>query len=241
MTAACKLKKRRPSPVNISHLRAKPKLYPPLNWSAEYGESFSSQLVLCDEDAIRVYLSQPEESFIWGGPLTANYILRNITFHWSLRKNKGSEHTFDDKHYPVEMQVVHEKIESEDDSKDAKEADNFLVVSYMFELSDIPNEALQNILDTVPKSIKYANQFVPSEPFRFCDLIEKFTKNYLFYKGQLTEPQFDTCYWLFCPCKLLLSPKQLCIFKKCADYKPEMAENCKPIQPLNKRKVFYAM
>ena len=42
-----------------------------------------------------------------GGPLTKPYQLLQLHFHWGGADDRGSEHTIDNKRFPLEMHLVH--------------------------------------------------------------------------------------------------------------------------------------
>ena len=42
-----------------------------------------------------------------GGPLTKDYRLLQLHFHWGSTDDVGSEHTMDNKKFPLEMHMVH--------------------------------------------------------------------------------------------------------------------------------------
>jgi carbonic anhydrase len=42
-----------------------------------------------------------------GGPLDQPYQLLQLHFHWGNTDDRGSEHTMDNKRFPLEMHLVH--------------------------------------------------------------------------------------------------------------------------------------
>lgn len=61
-----------------------------------------------------------------GGPLSTDYKLHSIHFHWGTDNNVGSEHTVNGKAYPMEMHVVHTKNDLS--FEEAKNSPNGLAV-----------------------------------------------------------------------------------------------------------------
>ena len=49
------------------------------------------------------------EGILSGGPLSENYQILQLHFHWGKDNTKGSEHTYDGAAFPLEMHVVHVK------------------------------------------------------------------------------------------------------------------------------------
>ena len=44
-----------------------------------------------------------------GGPLDDKYNILQIHFHWGNDSSRGSEHTYDNTKFPLEMHIVHVK------------------------------------------------------------------------------------------------------------------------------------
>ena len=42
-----------------------------------------------------------------GGPLAKHYQLLQLHFHWGKTDERGSEHTMDNRRFPLEMHLVH--------------------------------------------------------------------------------------------------------------------------------------
>lgn len=112
-----------------------------------------------------------------GSNLIELFHLLQVHFHWSISNFKGSEHYIDNKSYPLEMHLVHQS-----NSK------RFLVLGFLFELSNKTNSNLEQLIDGVSNA-KDFNHF-KIENFKLNQILpsENFCRSYIQYVGSLTTP-----------------------------------------------------
>ena len=55
------------------------------------------------------------EGVLSGGPLSEDYQILQLHFHWGETDTKGSEHTYNGDAFPLEMHIVHVKSSLYDD------------------------------------------------------------------------------------------------------------------------------
>ncbi|XP_046741067.1 carbonic anhydrase 7-like isoform X2 [Diprion similis] len=179
--------------------------------------------------------------FISGGPLTGDYVFSQLHFHWGPRDSVGSEHTIDNKSFPMEMHMVHYKRDYQTFAEALKHDDGLAVVAFLFEMSDIPNLGINLLEDSFCKLQNKLNVRIPVSPYPLALLHHTFQDEYVFYIGSLTTPPCrEIVTWLVSSSPLTISEKQLDAFRKISNKWPEK-ENYRPRQPLNGRNLYYAI
>jgi len=188
--------------------------------------------------------------FLSGGPLTGEYTILQLHFHWGKWDLRGSEHTLDGKEFPLELHVVH--------TKNGVAAENLFttpnslsVTGFFFEIDKNDNAALNPIVDAL-KSIKQADAKVPfsNSGFRLDQLIAPAAPvatngassySYSTYSGSLTTPGCaEVVHWINFLTPLKISSKQLAYFRTLKDdYSLPIVDNFRPPQPLNGRTVSF--
>ena len=79
-----------------------------------------------------------------GGPLSSNYKVLQLHFHWGSDDTKGSEHHYDGRAYPMELHVVHYNENYEGDSdKYLGSVDGLAVTGFMFTLGTVRRQNLK--------------------------------------------------------------------------------------------------
>ncbi|XP_015518023.2 carbonic anhydrase 7 isoform X3 [Neodiprion lecontei] len=178
--------------------------------------------------------------FISGGPLTGDYAFSQLHFHWGPRDSVGSEHTIDNKSFPMEMHMVHYKRDYQTFAEALKHDDGLAVVAFLFEMSDMPNLGINLLENSFCKLHKKLNVRIPVIPYPLAMLHHTFQDDYVFYIGSLTTPPCrEIVTWLVSSSPLTISEKQLDSFRKISNKWPEK-ENYRPRQPLNGRNLYYA-
>ena len=68
-----------------------------------------------------------------GGPLSSDYKVLQLHFHWGSDDTQGSEHFYDGQAYPMEVHIVHFKAAYEGDlDKILNSVDGLAVTGLMF-------------------------------------------------------------------------------------------------------------
>ena len=84
------------------------------------------------------------EGVLSGGPLTEDYQILQLHFHWGETDTKGSEHTYNGAAFPLEMHIVHVKSSLYDDLPAALSTiDGLAVTGFQFSIG--VNDKQQNI------------------------------------------------------------------------------------------------
>ena len=72
---------------------------------------------------------------ILGGPLEQTYKLLQLHFHWGSKDSQGSEHTFNEKRFPMEMHLVHKASTVESVESALETFEGLAVAGFLFEVS----------------------------------------------------------------------------------------------------------
>jgi len=176
-----------------------------------------------------------------GGPLSQPYELLQLHFHWGSTDKRGSEHTIDGVRYPLEMHLVHRKVELRNEhicSLDDSEA--LSVLSFLFEVSSTDNSALSPITDSLELVTRPEDQIEMQKDFNLESLISAASQSpYFSYDGSLTTPTCNQVVkWIVFTKKLGVSTNQLEKFRALKDkHGDSMADNFRALQGLHGRKL----
>jgi len=180
-----------------------------------------------------------------GGPLSEDYQVLQLHFHWGKTNDRGSEHTYDGRAFPLEMHIVHVKssLKGVEGDPALKIIDGLAVTGFVFSIGS-ENAALKPLTDALSQitssggKINFANT-----GFKLNNLIDPvITANnarYSTYDGGLTTPGcFEVVKWINFKTPLEISSAQLAQFRTLMDGKGKMIyDNFRSPQPLNGRTV----
>lgn len=168
-----------------------------------------------------------------GGDLLGCFTFHEISFRWSWYNTTGSEHTLDNRHFPLEMQCLHT------DATNLNHASSrgLLVVAYMFTVA-ADNPFLDVIIQHLV-AVQMAGQTVEIPPFPLNYLMSPFYTQFYSYHGSLTEPPCHRgAEWFINPTPLAIGERQLHEFRKLRSRTgARIARNARPVQPLCDRVV----
>jgi len=170
-----------------------------------------------------------------GGPLSDEYKVLQLHFHWGSDDTKGSEHTYDGMAFPMELHVVHWNSKylkggSADLDTILTSVDGLAVTGFMFQLdpADADNAALKPITDAL-MSINEADSFAKLTTFKLDQLIAPAITpgmTYATYPGGLTTPPCnEVVTWINFKDPLTISKAQLKAFRELMDGKGGMIVN----------------
>lgn len=139
---------------------------------------------------IQVGMADLSVTMSGGGLDGTGFTLAQFHLHWGLDSTSGSEHTIDNKMYPMEIHFVHYKTSLGDLTAAAGIPNGLAVLGFMFELSGSDNSDLDFFIDRV-KNVSLKDSFgvaLETEPavqniFRGVD-----TEKFFRYSGSLTTP-----------------------------------------------------
>ena len=88
-----------------------------------------------------------------GGPLDDKYNILQIHFHWGNDSTRGSEHTYDNTKFPLEMHIVHVKeglgLNSSTSDFFLNFIDGLAVTGFMFNLS-VKDSKISHLNSIIP-------------------------------------------------------------------------------------------
>ena len=147
------------------------------------------------------------------------YFIEQLHFHWGDHSNNGSEHTIDNKRYPLEMHLVHynSKYNNVSEAIMGDERNSLAVISVLFEISREDNEKLEPIMRKA-HAIRQVNGTVVSRGFggvALDDLLPSSKEESFFtYEGSLTTPPCsEVVSWIILKEKATISERQIQIFR----------------------------
>ncbi|XP_014606466.1 PREDICTED: putative carbonic anhydrase 3 [Polistes canadensis] len=170
--------------------------------------------------------------------LSANYTFVQMHFHWE------SEHTIDDKRYPLELHLVHYNDDYINDLVASEHKNGLVVLTILFEIGENNNEGLNPIIS----GAKLVTEWIGGSFVRINGqvtpdlLVPKNRKNYYTYEGSLTTPDCkEVVTWLIMKEKLTVSEEQLEILQNIESPNGTLKFNYRPTQSVGNRKIYYNM
>ncbi|KFP86448.1 Carbonic anhydrase 4, partial [Apaloderma vittatum] len=185
---------------------------------------------------------------IGGGGLGRKYKAIEFHLHWGTRLEgaeqylPGSEHSIDGEKQAMELHVVHIR-EDVSDITEAKKAEAGVAVLAFFVKVEEENKNYATLINAL-ENIKYKGQAAQMEPSPLSSLLppEEDLGKYYRYEGSLTTPDcHEGVIWTVFEKPIELSDSQISQFLR-VHFEDKnssvMAENFRPVQFLNERKVY---
>ncbi|XP_014216096.1 carbonic anhydrase 1-like [Copidosoma floridanum] len=214
----------------------------PLCWRSYDDEPYSVQLSNDGNTVVLLghwnHVSRPK---LQGGPLQSVYDFHSAVFRWGPANDEGSEHTLDYVGYSMELQAMHLKrgIETPRDAAACKVKDGLAIVSYFFQITEADNPYLDHVVTNLWRVINPGScTLLPAFPLEW--LMPSFESKYYAYCGSLTHPPCsEIVTWIIQPRSIAISASQMAWFRKVCSTEGPITSNCRPVQNLNDRDVFY--
>ncbi|XP_034102039.1 carbonic anhydrase 5A, mitochondrial [Drosophila albomicans] len=223
------------SPVNIDEqLVQRLAIHELLNWN--HYDELPASITLENTGQTLLLRAQFRSNVptISGADLLTSYTFVELCFHWGWSNSEGSEHTLNNRKYPLEMQVLHRTGASV--PRRCTSSYDLLMVAYIFELS-AHNPLLDPLMQNL-KLVQMPGKRVQIAPFPLSYLVYPFRTGFYSYGGSLTQPP---CYqgteWFIFPESLAISDFQLRHFRQLlsGDCFTPISRNSRPVQPLGNR------
>ncbi|KAL6434096.1 hypothetical protein ACFW04_005918 [Cataglyphis niger] len=176
-----------------------------------------------------------------GGPLTDTYDFSHVRFHWGPSNEEGSEHTLDYVRYPMELQIVHRKrgIKSLLEAISLGAKDGVAIVSFFLQINYADNPYLDHIVSNLWR-ITCPGSKVRIPPFPLEWLFLPFDRDYYTYTGSLSHPPCsEIVTWIIQQEPIAISTSQVEQFRKLCSMDGQLLLNCRPVQSLNDREVYF--
>jgi len=225
------------SPINIVSADAVALSAKPFEFTL-YDDKPNSMTLVNNGHSVTSYWNDAKKPFVAGGGLTSEYIVAQFHFHWGSVSTQGSEHTIDDKMYPIELHIVHYKSDYGSLGEAVKYEDGLAVLGIMFEVG-AENEALKPIVEGIPSVVNADDEAEISFDMPLNVFLPENTDSFYRYQGSLTTPSCnEVVVWTVFKEPLKLSEDQLDVFRTLLDSKDKpIVDNYRPVQPLNGRTI----
>ncbi|XP_026883756.2 carbonic anhydrase 15 [Electrophorus electricus] len=229
------------SPIDISARVMKNDSLPPLIFTGFHVVQ-SSWLVANTRDTVVVEVQKGMK--VSGGGLRNEYQIVEMRFHWGSRTTNGSEHTFNKRRFPMEMQLVGLAPGFQDVFSASKEQSGLAKLGVFIDIGD-ENVPFKAISDAIP-SLSFPGQSVNVTPPALLDLMPNYTNRFYCYSGSQTAPPcFPTVQWIVFEKPIFISQKQYLVFATGVYYSDEddpkrklLVENYRHVQSSAMRSVF---
>ncbi|XP_076759041.1 carbonic anhydrase 1 [Xylocopa sonorina] len=231
------------SPINIAtRLAIVVQPSEPLRWNG-YNKGPLSMTISNNENTVvlNTIWSSTNRPHIQDGCLSGVYDLCSLVFHWGQSNDEGSEHTLDYIRYSMELQVWHIKrgFNSLMEAIAAKENDGILIVSFLFQITNADNPYLDHIVTNLWRIVQPGAK-VHLPPFPLLWIFPSFEKDYYTYNGSLTRPPCsEVVTWILQPEPIAISSSQVAQFRKICSSDGPILSNCRPVQRVNDRSVYF--
>ncbi|NXY73864.1 CAH4 anhydrase, partial [Glareola pratincola] len=195
---------------------------------------------------ITVIITSPK---IEGGGLERKYKAIELHLHWGIQDAQqylpGSEHSIDGEKQAMELHVVHIRDDVSDITEAKKYADGVAVLAFFIKVEE-ENKNYASLINEL-ETIEYKGKtLVLMEPLPLSSLLppEEDLRRYYWYKGSLTTPDcHEGVIWTIFEKPIELSFSQISQFSTVrfdGENSTHMAENFRPVQFLNERKVYWS-
>ena len=151
-----------------------------------------------------------------GGPLTGEYKLQRIEFHWGREFTPGSEHEINDNQYFLEVQLFFRNMNYNSDSEALKHWDGFSALSVLYERVPFHNKHLDPVLMMIEEDarLRWYGAVKKIEDFSISSLIPENADIFYTYNGSLTRPNCEEVVtWIVFDKKMTVHEKQLKILR----------------------------
>ena len=147
---------------------------------------------------------------ISGGPLSYNYPIYDVSLHFGLRDDQGSEHTIDGEHFAGELQLLGYNADLYDNYTTASNHPNGLVgVVVLIQVGTYSNSELRKITDAA-MSVQYRGDRKKVENVTISNLLPE-TIGYMTYEGSQTAPGCsEVVNWIIINKPIYITQKQVC-------------------------------
>lgn len=196
---------------------------------------------------------------ISGGPLSYEYHLHHLLFHYGRTDERGSEHTISEASFPAEVQFYFFNGQLYNSWDEAVEQPNGLAaISALVQLTretsskhpssssqphphpsqqqhDLtPNSQLKHLFHSLD-SIKYKGAVTKVKKLSFRQLLPSL-RHYITYEGSLTQPScVETVQWIISNKPLYMSPGDLQVIRNTVVLEGQGEGNFRPTQAINSR------
>ncbi|XP_053480301.1 carbonic anhydrase 15-like isoform X2 [Ictalurus furcatus] len=142
-----------------------------------------------------------------GGGIKHNYRIVEMRFHWGSNTTNGSEHKFDARRFPMEMQIVGVAPGFADVEAASVVQSGLLMMGVFIDIASEENQAFKAIAHAV-LNVPYPGDSVSVSPPALSHLLPEDDTFYQYHGGQTTPPCRQTVTWIVFEKPIFISRKQ---------------------------------
>ncbi|XP_053480298.1 carbonic anhydrase 4-like isoform X1 [Ictalurus furcatus] len=179
-----------------------------------------------------------------GGGIKHNYRIVEMRFHWGSNTTNGSEHKFDARRFPMEMQIVGVAPGFADVEAASVVQSGLLMMGVFIDIASEENQAFKAIAHAV-LNVPYPGDSVSVSPPALSHLLPEDDTFYQYHGGQTTPPCRQTVTWIVFEKPIFISRKQHLPFITQLYYSDEndtvkklLVDNYRFIQPSLNHQIF---
>lgn len=173
-----------------------------------------------------------------GGPLSYNYTLDHIVFHYGHDNEAGSEHTIDTTRFSAEVQLYHFNSQLYGNWSEAVRSPNGVAaLAILVQRTDFehPNENVQmkKVANLLKSGKNLKGVVSPIVDFSVQNLLPDSIKFFMTYEGSQTQPSCsENVEWIILNKPIYITDHQLTHMK---NHLEALGNNFRPLQPLLNR------
>ncbi|CAJ1070542.1 carbonic anhydrase 15 [Xyrichtys novacula] len=217
------------SPINLDHHMARNESLYSLH--LEGFDVIQAGHWTLENDGHSVILHVSGGMSVSGGGLPDVYHTIQLHFHWGGPATNGSEHTIDDRRYPMEMHIVNMKSIHPNVTTALGDPTGLAVLGFFIDVVYAENVHFGHISQKL-SSVAYKGQTTKVKPFPLMSLLPKHNMSQYFrYYGSLTTPPCSQAViWTLYQVPIYISWSQLAQFTSQIFSTEEDAEQVTPLQ-----------
>jgi carbonic anhydrase len=173
-----------------------------------YNKSYDFNFYFNGHSVVMAPLASSSVPSVSGSNYNGAYNLAQFHFHWGYSNNQGSEHTWNNMKFPLEVHLVHKN-----------NAGQLTVLGFFFQISNSNNPMLDPIINAISSNLNGSILNVTIPQFNILNLIgtpEQINPSgYFRYAGSLTTPPCsEGVIWNVFERKIQISANQMALFRK---------------------------
>ncbi|XP_061188853.1 carbonic anhydrase 14-like [Saccostrea echinata] len=177
------------------------------------------------------------------GGVSDTYWAKQFHFHWGSEDKRGSEHDINNRHFPMEMHVVHYNSKYNTFADAMNQTNGLHVLAFLFEVGAV-NHHFDEIIRHFYQ-IAHKDDHVNLTTFPLAELFPEDLQVYYRYHGSLTTPPCsESVIWTIFKDTIKISEDQLMKFRHnvhrnyANEEDRDISNDFRPTQPLNHRHVY---
>jgi len=249
----------RQSPININQSTVKYQDYRPFTFLGHEKLSISSGTLTAANTGTTVKLvAESGTALLEGGPLNVRYEFVEMHFHWGDVETKdkvaGSEHTFDDLAFPLELHMVHKNMHDSSVAGALTHENGLCVLGFVFTIvmddAEIPTTGMDILTHIAEHHLKNPddkfdqhsmNNITVGGDVNVANFIPLHVEEYFHYRGSLTTGGCEEAVnWVVFKTPLAIKEKHLRALQSIRNTGgTPIINNYRPTMPVNKRPIYY--